>query len=724
MNESTALPGAESVTEKFSNALRSEHLKSFSHSTSPLAGCLLPLLQELGWHNYARELIEALPHFSTDLDIVDLRNILVTLGYESNKLETRLQNIKTDYLPCLFISDKGKVFLLQEKQGKEFKYFNPITETNEYEKLPNLKGAAYVFTDQMTSHGITERDIKNEGWFSNLVQRFKGMLFHLLAMTALINVIALAIPLSVMVIYDKVIGSRSIDTLPYLLGGISIVLIADLLIRILRARLLGNMAGRMDYLIGVETFKQIISLPPIFTEKSTMISQLSRLKQFDSVRDFFTGQNAALVLELPFVVLSLGVIALLAGWIAIIPLVMIVIYTIIGLIWIPDLARKTMRAGIAKTNKQRMLMQSLTGRHEIKSIGGETVWQERFRESSGEAVMANYKTYLSIGIVHNVAQALMTISGVAVIGFGAQGVMDGSISMGALIAIMSLVWRVLSPLQTSFLSYSKLQQTWRSIKQIDQLMRLKTEKKSGHAGLMLDNLKGSIKLDRISFRYGPEDNPALLGVSFSVEPGESIAICGDTGSGKSTILKVISGMYKPQGGTLSIDDLDIRQLNALDLRRAIAYVPQETRMFHGSITQNLRLNNVLATDDELRIAAENAGILDAIDALPEGFETRIGDSITDQFPPGFKRSLSMARAFVSPAQIVLFDEPGASLDDESDQQFMNQLQVLRKKKTILMVTHRPSHIRLTDKAIYLLNGSIAFAGTPDEVIKLMLEQTK
>jgi len=711
-----------SISEEITEALRNDQIQQFN-SASPIAACLLPLLEELGWHNYARELLEALPHFSPDIDIGSLRNILVNLGYESSAIKSRIYNIKVDYYPCLFVANNQKVYLLLGKEGKTYEYFDPADNSNHTETLKNIKGTAYVFTDKQNSHSSTEA-VNNQNWFYNLLNRFKGMIVHLLVMTAFINIIALAIPLSVMIIYDKVIGSKSLDTLPYLITGIAIVLFADLVLRILRASILGNIAGRLDYLIGVETFKQIVSLPPIFTERSTMMSQLSRLKQFDSIRDFFTGQNAALALELPFVILSLIVLALLGGWIAIIPLIVMALYALMSIFWLPELAKKVQTSGIAKTNKQRMLMQSLTGRHEIKSIGGETVWKERFRESSGEAVMATYKTHLSTGIVHNLSQALMTLAGVAVIGFGSLGVMSGDVSMGALIAIMTLVWRILSPIQSSFLTYSTLQQTWRSIKQIDQLMRLKVEKHSNHASLMLDNLQGSIVLDRISFRYGAEENPALLGVSLSLKPGQSLAICGDTGSGKSTILKVISGMYKPQGGHLSIDNLDIRQLNALDLRRAIAYVPQDTHMFHGSIAQNLRLNNVLATDNDLRNAAKEAGILDAIDQLPEGFNARIGDSKTEQFPPGFKRALSMARAFISPAKIILFDEPGASLDEESDQNFMRQIEIIRKKKTIIMVSHRPSHIRLMDHAIYLSQGSVAFEGSPDEVIKLILENAR
>jgi ATP-binding cassette subfamily C protein/ATP-binding cassette subfamily C protein LapB len=200
-----------------------------------------------------------------------------------------------------------------------------------------------------------------------------------------------------------------------------------------------------------------------------------------------------------------------------------------------------------------------------------------------------------------------------------------------------------------------------------------------------------------------------------------VAICGSTGAGKSTMIKLIAGMYRPQAGSLSIDDMDIRQLNAMDLRRSISYIPQEVRMFHGTIAQNLRLNNVLATDQELRIAAEQAGIIDNILRLPDGFETRIGDNTSEHLPPGFLRGLSMARAFVNPAQILLLDEPGASLDEESDQRLISQLKKLKGERTIVMVSHRPSHIRLADKAVLLEQGSVQLAGPADAVVAKLLE---
>lgn len=715
-NKTPALP----FSERLAKALRNDKLDEFKDD-SPYARCIIPLLKELGWRNYARELLEALPHFSEQLELVDLRNILVTIGYESTPKKIHLNDIQAELYPCLFVTDENKVHILLNREKYDVNTFNAQTEEYETIKAKNINGTAYVFTDTQPSHGMSVNDA-GDTWFYKLINRFKHLIIHLLAMTCLINLVALSVPLFVMVIYDKVIGAKSAETLPYLITGVAVLLLADLILRYLRAQLLGTIAGRIDYLIGTETFKQLLFLPPVFTERSTVASQLSRLNQFDSVRDFFTGTNAAMTLEIPFAILFISVIAILAGWLAIIPVAVIFAYIIFGTFWMPYTSSKVMQSGVAKTNKQRMLMQSLDGRQEIKSIGGESVWWERFRETSGDAVMASYNTFKASSILSNVSQTLMSLAGASTIGFGTLMVINGDMTIGALIATMALVWRVLSPLQSAFLSFFKFQQLSKSISQINQLMRLKVEQHSGQSSLLLSQLKGHINVERVSFRYSPEDNPALLGVSFDVKPGEMIAICGDTGAGKSTLVKLIAGMYRPQAGSFSIDELDIRQLNAMDLRRAISYVPQTTHMFHGTIEQNMRLNNVLATDADLHRAAEEAGVLDDILSLAKGFSTRIGANTADHMPPGFLRALSMARAFINPAQILLLDEPGASLDYESDMRLMKQLKKLKGKHTIIMVSHRPTHIRIADRAVLMEQGMVKFTGDTDTVIKMMMEK--
>lgn len=709
----------EIVSERLVEALRNNRIDDFS-TTSPFAACLLPLLKELGWNSYARELVEALPHFSEQFDLVDLRNILVTLGYESAAIQSRIGELRPELYPCLFHSEQGDLYVLIGRDGDRITHFDAVHQQVRSSDIDNDKGTAYVFTDTHPSQSSSRAEGGQENWFGKLLLRFRALVAHLLMMTFVVNLVALSVPLFVMLIYDKVIAAKSPETLPYLVAGVLILVLADLVLRYLRARLLGNMAGRLDYLIGVETFRQMISLPPIFTERSTVAAQLSRLKQFDSVRDFFTGPNAAIVLELPFVFLFIGVIALLGGYIALVPLTMVFGFVLLGAVWLPSLNEKILRAGKARTDKQRILMQTLAGRNEIKAVGGERIWQERFREISGESVMSSHGTFVSSGTMNSVTQGMVTLSGVAVLVLGTLAVMRSEMSIGTLIAIMALVWRVLSPLQSAFLSFPKFQQTLKAIQQINQLMKMNVETQDSHAGLLHTELRGEIKVDRVSFRYAPDQDPALLGVSFEVKPGEMLAVVGHTGSGKSTILKLIAGMYRPQAGALLFDQQDLRQLNAMELRRAIAYVPQVTKLFHGTIAQNMRLNNGLATDQELRQAAADAGVLEEILALPEGFNTRIGDNETERLPPGFMRSLSMARAFVSPARILLLDEPGASLDYASDLSFVNRLRQLRGKRTIIMVSHRPSHIRLADKVVLLDKGSVQFIGGADEAIKILM----
>ncbi|HHO59733.1 MAG TPA: hypothetical protein ENJ64_05775, partial [Thiotrichales bacterium] len=426
-------------SERLAEALRNDALDEF-YDESPYAACIIPLLKELGWHNYARELLEALPHFSEQLELVDLRNILVSVGYESRPKRVAMDDIQPELYPCLFVTDTDDVFVLLKREGDTISRFNAQLQKYESVSPDKTRGTAYVFTDTHPSHGMVASN-SGDAWFYRLLHRFKHLVIHLLAMTCLINLVALTVPLFIMVIYDKVIGARSIETLPYIITGVGVLLLADLVLRHLRAQLLGSIAGRIDYLIGTETFRQLIFLPPVFTERSTVAAQLSRLKQFDSVRDFFTGPNAAMTLEIPFAILFISVIAILAGWLAIIPVAVILAYIAFGTFWLPYTSSKVMQSGIAKTNKQRMLMQSMDGRKEIKAIGGESVWWERFRETSGDAVMANYKTFVASSVLNSVSQSLMTLAGAATIGFGTLMVINGDMTIGALIATMALVWR-------------------------------------------------------------------------------------------------------------------------------------------------------------------------------------------------------------------------------------------------------------------------------------------
>ena len=703
------------LSGQIADAIRRGDLEGIAEA-SPYAACLMPLLNALGWRTYANDLIEALPHFADHFDLTDLRNILVTLGYESDAIEVSAVDVAKDLLPCLFLSARGEIFVIKERNRNSVSYYD--AQSHEEREGPlRCRGTAFVFTDANATHAVSIKPTSD--WFTQLLRRFRSFIKHLLAMTALLNLLALAVPLFIMTVYDKVIGTGSADVLPFLAGGIILVLVVELGLRLLRARTLGLMAGRLDYIIGVETFRQLIYMPPLMTERSSIAAQLSTLKQFDAVRDFFTGPTAAMVLEAPFVVIFIVVIWLLAGWVALIPVGMLALYVLFALLWLPVMNERVLHAGAARTARQHMLMETMAGLRELKGLGAESVWRERFRETAADTLTALYKTATSQAVLESVTHSLMTLSGVAVLSVGTLKAMQGDITIGALIAIMALLWRVLGPIQGLFLAYVKFDQIFAGIKTINQLMKIQVERTSGKSALLSPKLEGRVRFDRLSFKYSPNTDPALLGVSFSVKPKEFVAILGDNASGKSTLLKLIAGMYTAQAGSLHLDDIDTRQFNPVDIRRLVAYVPQNPILFHGSIAQNLRFKNVVATDEDLEAAAARAGVLDAIREMPDGFDARIGDNATDRLPSGLVHGLCLARAFVRPAPILLLDEPGASLDWQSDNVLIEQLRKIRGERTIILVSHRPSHIRLADRAIVLNSGMVRFEGPPEEALAVM-----
>ncbi len=701
--------------EPLAAAIRDDKLGDF-RAASPLAACLMPLLTALKWRGSPRDIAEALPHVADTLDLVDLRNVLATLGYDSHGERTTPRALDARLLPCLFIPDRGGALVLVERRNANYRAFDG-TANEELTLAPsNCRGTAYYFTDTSVADSFAV-DQSTGSWFAGIANRFRPTVYWLLCMTLMLNLLALAVPLFIMIVYDKVIGAHSVAALPYLAGGIIAAMVCDIGLRMIRARVIGGIAGRLDFILGAEAFGRILSLPPASTERATIGAQVSRLREFESVREFFSGPLANVALELPFAPLFLAVIAVLAGPVALVPACMIGAFALFGWFWLPGLRDAVAAASRARAERQSFLVESLSHLRTVKTAAAEPIWSDRFRVLSARAVTANLATARRSVILQTVAHMLMVLAGVAVLGWGTLRVLDGVMSMGALIATMALVWRVLAPLQAGFLAFSRLEQVKLGIRQINQLMQLQPERTSGKSALLGRSFGGRVVFDRTSYRYAADADLALLGVTFSTQPGELVAITGRNGSGKSTLLKLVAGLYHPQGGTVTIDGLDLRQVDPMELRRSIAYVPQSPSLFHGTIAQNLRLADPTASDEQLMSAVAEAGLMHTILDLPDGFDTRVGDNAP--LPYGFAQRLIIARALIRQAPILLLDEPATSLDEDGDRALMDLLERQKGRATIFMVSHRPSHIRLADNVIVLTNGIVQFDGRPDEVLALL-----
>jgi ATP-binding cassette subfamily C protein/ATP-binding cassette subfamily C protein LapB len=298
---------------------------------------------------------------------------------------------------------------------------------------------------------------------------------------------------------------------------------------------------------------------------------------------------------------------------------------------------------------------------------------------------------------------------------GALQVIDGDMSMGGLIAVMALGWRALSPIQSGFLALGRVEQIRSAIRQIDNLMRVPIERVPGTVPPRRTIL-GGITFSFVSHRYNAESDPVLFGVNFDIKPGEVVALTGHNGSGKSTAAKLAAGLYRSQTGAVLIDGVDIRQIDPIDLRQSIAFVPQVSHFFYGTISQNMRLAVPAATDEEIEAATLEARVHDEILALPEGYATRLSEQTLSALPSGFKQKLALARAYVREAPILILDEPGQALDEAGDQALMETIERLRGTTTVIIVTHRPSHMRIADRLIVMNAGKVQFDGKPEEFL--------
>ena len=704
--------------DRLEQFLQSGELGDF-RAISNVAACLMPLLSALGWHGNPRHLSEALPHFADSLDIVDLRNVLANLNYSTRPAKLALADLDPRLLPCLFLPDQGYAMVVLEATEAGFKVFNGATSEVE-DLVPDREpGIAYFITETKADKDAEPRP--DALWFHSIALRFRGLVLQMLGITFLNSLLALTVPLFIMTVYDRVIPSQSFSTLGFLFFGVVLALGVDAILRILRSRVLAYVGARIDVILGAAALQQILHLPVVMTERATIGAQVSRLKQFESVREFFTGPLASVFLELPFLVLFITVIAIIAGPLAWIPVILACIFVASALLIVPMMRNAVAKSGEARAQRQSFAIEMISNMRAIKQCTLERAWAERYREVAAKAALTNFRTTRISVAVQTLAQTLMFAAGIATAALGTLMVLEGTLTVGALIASMALVWRVLSPLQVGFLSLTRLEQVKLGLKQLNQLMRLKLEREPGRIGSGLRSFKGEVAFRRASLRYSADSEPALFGINFTVKAGNMVAIAGANGSGKSSILKLIAGLYQPQAGAVLIDGIDIRQLDMGELRTAIGYVPQHCHLFHGTIAQNLRLANPVASDAELAQAALDAGLLDDILALPDGFETRLTDRVQRQLPRGLKQRIILARSYVTQAAIYLFDEPAYHLDADGDAALMRKLQQLRGRATVFIVTQRPSHMRLADRLILIDSGMVALAGHPDAVLAKMQE---
>jgi len=690
-----------------------------------LEGGLRVLLRALGWRGTERLIKEALPHFEKLSTLAQFNQVMENLLFSVEKYHESIRKIDERVLPCIFKSDDGEIFILTEMSGSSLKVYDCMRDQHnvldlEDPKSLSLKGTLYTYK----AEDLDEKAAATKpGWVRSAFLANRGLIYNALFLSFILGLLALTTPLFVMFIYNRVIGAQSPSMLAQFAIGIVLVLIGVWIIQIIRGKQLAIVGSRLDREIGDNIFQRLLYLSPAYTESASVGAQVARLKDFDRLRDFVSGRFFTTLFDTPFLIIALAIIAILGGWLVLVPVVMILLFVLMSALLHNESQRRILDAGKRGSVLQEFLIESVTDIRTIKFLAAEKRWQLRYRKYSAAAAYASMRTMMLVAIHNAAADFLMTASGLAVLAFGALKIINGTLNVGAMLAIMLLIWRVLAPIKSFFNIYPRIQQMGRSLQQIGRLMQIDPESEpTDLVKFEARRFQGRITFNRVSIRYANTYDPALMGVTFDIKPGQWAAIVGRNGCGKSTILKLILGLYQAQGGSVRIDNQDIRQFNPIELRNGISYLPQTPELFYGSIAANMRLAAPTASDEELNLAAEKAGILQQILAMPEGFNTYLRDYSTQKLAGSFQQGICLARVFLKQSKILLLDEPANMLDHQADVHLLQYLKRLHGKATIMMVTHRPSHLKLVDKIIVLDAGQLVMAGTPEEVLpKLSME---
>jgi len=722
-SEAVDATGARGLQQRLEKTYVTRGLIDFDDTTAA-AACLKPLLSALDWSGETRHLEEALPHFEQIRDVEDLRALLARLNYHSRSRRIALSSIGSGMLPCLFQpqDETSLMVLLAIEDDGSLLCFDGSSRSFRQLSADDTVGRAYII--KPIDRQKDEQASRKYGWVQGLISNLRGLFTTLFLLTFFINMLALAVPIYVMMVYDKAISAKSLSTLFYLFCGIAIIGATEVCLRMVRTRTIAFLGARFESLLSIGAFEKLLNMPAGLTESAPISAQITRLRQFEGIRDIFTGALGNAIFDLPFAAVFLIAIFVIGGPIGFIPMALLVTFLAMTAITIPLTRTNIRRAGEAKSQQRNFLME-LTQKHEtVRLYAAQDIWIERCTSICSEYLLRQFKANQLNVLLQVIAQALVMVAGVATIGIGAMQVLSGDLSIGALVAIVALVWRLLSPLQAVFLSLNRVGRTLETFRQINNMMQLDTERNLGHVPTYYRKFKGDIELIGVGFRYGPSVEPALRGLSLSIPAKQVVAITGESGAGKSTLLKLVANLYQPQVGVVRIDGLDIRQIDTGELRQGIGYAPQRAEFFYGTIAQNFKLADPGVTVQDMESALCDAGANEIVDKLPHGLDSRLSTLNRRSLTGAFLQQLVLARAYVKDSPIVLLDDPGSRLDMAGDSALIAKLEALRGKATVLLVTHRPSHMRAADRVIVLKDGLVAGDGPPDEIVPALLEVAK
>lgn len=550
-------------------------------------------------------------------------------------------------------------------------------------------------------------------WLTAPMRRNRAIYLKVAAAAVMVNLFGIATSLFTMTVYDRVVPNNATASLIALTIGIAIVILFDFVLRLLRAYFVDIAGARIDHEAGTAMFDKLVALR--LDRQRTQPGALAGLmREFETLRDFFASATLVAIVDVPFVLLFLLVIALIGGWVAVVPLVMVPLVILAGLLTQPALDRLSARTMSEGLGKQAVLVETIGALETVKASRAGPFLARRWTEALVRHADSSLRQRLVSSIAVTIATSAQSIAYIGVVVAGVAAIARGDLTMGGLVACSILSGRAVAPLGQVAQLLSRLTATRAAYRQLDRMMSSPDERPAD-AVVRPIRFRGAIELREVSFRYPGADRRALTDVSLTIAPGERVALLGRVGSGKSTLARLLLGLHSPEEGSVLLDGSDVRQLHPDDVRGAIGAVLQDNVLLSGSIRDNIMLDRPGIDDDELLRVARLSGTHDFVGALANGYELTLADR-GEGLSGGQRQSIALARALAGRPPVLLFDEPTSAMDQHSEATLIDRLETEIIGRTLLLITHRASLLQLAERVIVLDKGRIVADGPREQVL--------
>lgn len=655
-----------------------------------------------------------------------LRRAAAHAGLASRISRRPLDAIREELLPViLLLKDNDSCILLGMSQDRTrarvvFPEAGQGASEIELERLLSIYTGYCIFVRPRFRFDTRAPEIRsavNRHWFWGALWNNAPLYKDVLLAALLINMVAIVVPFFILNVYDRVVPNNAFETLWTLALGVIMVIAVDFGLRMMRGYVLDVAGKRVDIDLSALIMERVLGMQMI-NRPASVGSFAANLRAFESVRDFITSTTITAFIDLPFAIIFLALIVWL-NWMLAIPLVVAMIGLVLyALMLQPKMQELTETTYRATATRNSTLIESLVGIETIKTQCAEGVMQRKWEHSVAflARVGADLR-YMSSSVVNGSASAQQLVT-VAIVIIGVYLISDHKLSMGGLIACMMLSSRALAPFAQIASLLTQYQNAAMALSALDKVVAQPVERPENAAFIRRERIRGEIDFSHVKFSYPGGSSEVLNDLSFHIKEGEHVAIIGKVGSGKSTINRLILGLYQPSEGNIKIDGVDIHQLDPAEVRKAVGYVPQDAMLFYGSLRENITIGMPHVEDHAILQAAELAGLQELVGNHPKGFDMLIGER-GESLSGGQRQSVAIARAFVHEPSVLLLDEPSSAMDSSTEEALKARLAAYAKGRTMVLVTHRNSLLELVDRLIVIDRGKVVADGPKAQVTEAL-----